>query len=111
MADSELLFLLGRGAFYGLLALVGTILILRKAPTFHQSRYWWLLGAAACNALLMPIGYMWITSYTMTYIDALSLRALYAGSWLVVDGYFLLAGVLAGGLVGFLAFHRQRPRS
>lgn len=96
---------IGKAALLGLLALVAIILAF-QSQSFRR-RYWWVLAAAVCYALLMPFAYMWIGPYHISLADAFFLRVLHAGSWLVSGGYAMLAGVVIGGVVGFVAI---RPR-
>jgi hypothetical protein len=94
MPESLLNFVLTRAAFSGLLALVGTVIALRQSARFRRSGYWWWLGGAFCIALVMPFAYMAITSYNISYTDAVLLRQLHAGSWRVAEGYAMFGGVL-----------------
>lgn len=98
LSDSNVSFVIGRAVFCGLLACVGTLIALRQSSRFRRVGYWWWLGGAIGIALLMPYTYMSITSYNITYVDALLLRGLHAGSWRVAEGYAVLAGVVIAGL-------------
>lgn len=57
-------------------------------------------------ALLMPFAYMAMTSYNISYTDALLLRDLHAGSWRVAEGYAVVAGVGIAGLIDLFIFRR-----
>jgi hypothetical protein len=109
LPDSGLLFILGRAAFFGLLTLAGTLIALRQSAKFRRNGYWWWLGGAICMALLMPFVYVAMTSYNISYTDALLLRDLHAGSWRVADAYAIVAGVATAGLIDLFIF-RQSSR-
>jgi hypothetical protein len=102
VTDFILPYVVSRGAFYGTVVLIGVFLSLRQSTAFRRN-YRWVLVASLGNALAMPFAYMWMTSFKLSYIDALTLSELHAGSWLVADGYCIFLGVVLARLVDFVA--------
>src|ERR1700675_4930958 len=94
--------LFSKAAVYGLMALVGTLVALRQSARFRRRGYWWCLAGAVCMAFTMPLGYMWMQSNNISFTDALLLRQVRAGSWLVAEGYAILAGTAIAGLVNLM---------
>jgi len=112
MYDSSEFFVFGRAAIYGLIFLVGTIVVIQKSSAFRRRWYWWLLIASFGYYILSPFIYMWITSYRISLADAVFLRELHAGSWRVAEAYSVFIGVLLGGLIGMpLSRWLDRKRS
>jgi hypothetical protein len=108
MHASLFAYVLGRGLYFGLLALTGILVAWHRSDAFRRRGYWIWLVCAFCNALLMPFGYTLMQSFRISYADAVFLRKLYAGSWLVADGYCVFVGVVLGGIVSFIVFGRTR---
>ena len=94
-----LLYVIIKGSVSAIFALLATVISLRQSATFRHRRYWfWLLGAI-CFVFLAPLFYIEISSYPISYANALLLRKLHAGAWSVASAYGLLLGVAMGGLV------------
>jgi hypothetical protein len=98
-----------RAAFYGVLALLGTLVALHQSPKFRHRGYWLWFSGALCWALVAPFAYMWIQSFNISFADAVLLRHPRAGSWRVAEAYGVVAGVSIGGLIGLIAFRHPRP--
>ena len=98
----------GRAVTSGVIFLTGSIYGIRRSDTFRRRWYWWVLGFSFAVALLGPFFYVWMTPY-VTIQDAILLRApLRAGSWHVAEGYSILVGTAAGGLIGFGLVRRSK---
>ena len=101
MPESKIFLTFGFAVIYGLVVLVGSIIAIQRSMIFKRRWFWWLLFIAFANCFLQPFVYMWMTSYNVSFMDAVLMRTFYAGSWHVAEGYAVFLGLAVGGLIGF----------
>src|SRR5882672_3383101 len=99
MSYSDYVWTFGQAAIVGLIALIGSIVLLRRSESFKKRGYFQFLTITFLNALASPFIYIWMTSYDISLADAVLMKTFYAGSWLVAEGYFLFAGMAVGGII------------
>jgi hypothetical protein len=98
-ANLTTLFTLGGAAIFGLTALGGSIVGIRKSITFRRKWYWRLLALAFASCLLAPFVYRSVALYNVSLADAFLLRSIHAGAWRVAEAYGAFLGLALGGLV------------
>jgi len=101
MSHTEYLLTFVRGIFYGLLFLGGSALGICRSKAFRARWYWWLVLFAAINCIIRPFVYIWVNPSPISIREAFLMQTHQFGVWRVAEGYFVLIGVLVGGLIGF----------